>query len=117
MCPGADRRSETDAECQRDGRGDAAFAAQIDDVGADHADRALGEVHDARTAVDEHEPLPGQRVDAARPETENGEADDVHVLTMRRFVRSRRSPAGLAREGVFELAGYRHLLASFDPEG
>ena len=45
------------------------------DEGADHRERALGEVHDAGAAVDENEPLPGQRVDRTDAETEQDEAE------------------------------------------
>ena len=44
---------------------------------ADHRERALGEVDDARTAVDEDEALPGQRVDRADPQAEQDEAEEL----------------------------------------
>ena len=53
--------------------------AEVEDERPDHAQGALGEVDDAGAPVDEDDPLPGQAVDGACPEPEDGELQDfVH---------------------------------------
>jgi len=56
-----------------------AVAPQVEPERADHAERALGEVDDPRAPVDDDDALAGQRVDGARPQAEQGEADHVHA--------------------------------------
>ena len=49
----------------------------VDEVGADQGEAGLREVDDARAAVDDHEPEAEQGVDAAGPEAEQREAEEV----------------------------------------
>ena len=56
----------------------------VDEVGADQGEAGLREVDDARAAVDDHEPEAEQGVDAAGPEAEQREAEQVgHGLSWR----------------------------------
>ena len=69
------------------------------DVGADHPDRAEGEVEHARAAVDDHQALRGERVERADPEAQQGEPDDfLHCLAdSSRVKRGARGPGHGAR--------------------
>ena len=49
----------------------------VREVGADQCEAGLGEVDDPRAAVDHDEPEPEQRVDAAGPEAEQSEAQQI----------------------------------------
>ena len=58
------------------GHGHPVFDVELEvDVGPDHADRALGEVHDPGAPIDQHQADRGQRVETARSDAEGAEAD------------------------------------------
>jgi hypothetical protein len=53
----------------------------VEDVRARHCHRALREVQDTGASVDQHDSLRDERVDCARPESQDGELEDVvHFL-------------------------------------
>ncbi len=78
---GAEQQREREGEPRRRTR----FARVVEVERAHHADRAVREVQDARTAIDEHDALRGQAVARAGTEAEDGEPQDLgHAM---RFTR------------------------------